>query len=553
MNRHPFLLTTAAVVLLAVAFLGGYFLPRDDDFFALRKNFQIFGALYEEVVSEYVDDVDSERLMRTGIDAMLQRLDPYTAFLDEADHAELDILSRGRYFGIGLTMGHRDGRLVVISTIEGASGFRQGVRAGDVVTHIGDRSAEGMSLGDARTLLRGEPGSTVDLTIRREGVDEPLHFTLMREQVRVKDVSFAGFVYDDTTRGIGYIKLDRFARNASAEVREAIESLMRTERLDALVLDLRGNPGGLLEGAVDIAQFFLPEGSPVVMTSGKAEGTERTFRTQRPPIAGDLPLAILIDEESASASEIVAGAVQDLDRGVVVGTTSFGKGLVQTIRKLPYNTAIKITTARYYTPSGRSIQNIDYSAHDGQAAERPDSLRRVYYSAAGRPVRDGHGIEPDIAADDGPQSELEQALERRAAFFLYASHFAASHNDVGPDFTVTDATLRDFRSWLDRENFTYRTDAERLLDSIEEEIVTAGYDRSTVSVDALAAALQADKDADFDRRADRLKKRLREEILTRYLSDSERVRASFHHDAQLAEAVRVLEDGTLYSSTLAAR
>lgn len=553
MNRHPVLTAATAVVLIAVAFLSGYYLPRDDDFFALRKNFRIFGALYEEVVSEYVDDVDSERLMRTGIDAMLQRLDPYTAFLDEADHAELDILSRGRYFGIGLTMGVRDGRLIVIAPIEGASGYRQGVRAGDVVTHIGDQSTEGLSLNDARTLLRGEPGSTVDLTIQREGVDEPLHFTLMREQVQVKDVTFAGFVDDDTTRGIGYIKLERFARNASEEVQTALEELKRTGRLRALILDLRQNPGGLLDGAVEISQLFLPEGSPVVTTSGKAAGTERTFKTQRAPLLEDDPLVILIDEGSASASEIVAGATQDLDRGVIVGAPSFGKGLVQTIRRLPYNTAVKITTARYYTPSGRSIQNIDYSAHNGEAIARPDSLRRVFHTSAGRPVRDGRGIEPDVVVEDAPRSELEEALDRRAAFFLYASHFAGQHASISSDFQVTDAILQDFRGWLDRQDFTYRTSAERLVASLDEEAGAAGYERTSSAVDALEAAVLSDKEADFERHRDRLKKRLRAEILTRYLSDADRVRAGFRDDEQLAEAVRVLEDDAAYRRVLAQR
>lgn len=553
MKRHPILFSSSAVVVISVAFLGGYFLPRSDDFFALRKNFQIFGALYEEVVSEYVDDVDSERLMRTGIDAMLERLDPYTTFLDEADQAEFDILSRGRYVGIGLTMGIRDGRLTVISPIEGTSGFRQGVRAGDVVTHIGERSTEGMSLSDARTLLRGEPGTTADLTIQREGVAEPLHFALRRDRVRVKDISFAGFVHDDTSRGVGYIKLDRFAQNASSEVREALQGMLETEQMRALVLDLRGNPGGLLDGAVEIMELLLPEGTAVVTTSGKAAGTERTFRTRGQPIAGDLPLAVLIDEESASASEIVAGAVQDLDRGVVVGTPSFGKGLVQTIRRLPYNTALKITTARYYMPSGRSIQDIDYSAHDGQAVARPDSLRSMYLTASGRRVRDGSGIEPDVLADAVRRSELEQALDRQAAFFLFANRFAAVHQSVEPDFEVSDAVLGDFRAWLDEEDFSYRTDAERLLDTIEEELVDAGYELSTGLVSTLESAMQADKISDFDRHADRLKKRLRTEILTRFMSDSERIRASFHHDESLAEALNVLENETLYHQTLVGR
>ena len=550
-DKRSILFASTAVVLLFVALIGGFFLPRTDDFFALRKNFQIFGAMYEEIVSEYVDDVDSERLMRTGIDAMLGRLDPYTTFLDEADQAELDILSRGRYVGIGLTMGIRDGRLIVISPVEGASGFRQGVRAGDIVTHIGDQPTEGMTLNDARALLRGEPGTTADLTIRREGVDDPLHFTLRREHVRVKDVSFSGFVYDDTVRGIGYIKLDRFAQNASREVQEAVQGMIETQQLQSLVLDLRGNPGGLLDGAVEVMELFLPEGTAVVTTRGKAAGTERTFRTRRPPLLGDIPLAILIDDESASASEIVAGAVQDLDRGVLVGTRSFGKGLVQTIRRLPYNTALKITTARYYMPSGRSIQDVDYSAHDGLASARPDSLRRMYRTVAGRAVWDGSGVEPDVPVGDEPRSELEQALDRRAAFFMYANRFAAAHDTIGHDFEVADAIVEDFRKWLDDEDFSYRTDAERLLDAMREELEEAGYRGSMRDLQSLEQAMEVDKNLDFERHVERLKIRLRDEILTRYYNDTERIRASFHHDAQLAEAVSVIENGERYRQVLA--
>jgi carboxyl-terminal processing protease len=548
------LMTTSLVVMIAVtAFVSGYFLPRNDDFFALRKNFQIFGALYEELVAEYVDPVDVERLMRSGIDAMLDRLDPYTAFLDEADHADLDILTRGRYGGVGLTMGLRDGRVTVISPVEGASGFRQGVRSGDVVTHIDRRPTDGMTLGDVRTLLRGEPGTTVSITVEREGIPESIPFELMREQVRVRSVSFAGFAGDDTTRGVGYIKLDRFAQDSAPDVQHALESMQRTGHLRGVILDLRGNPGGLLDAAVDISALFLPQNTPVVTTRGRTAEHERIYRSGRAPIVPDLPLVVLVDEESASASEIVAGAIQDHDRGVVVGATTFGKGLVQVVKRLPYNTAVKMTTMRYYTPAGRSIQSMSYSAHDGTAIQLPDSSRRAYITHRGRIVRDGGGIEPDLLVGHDGRSELEKALERRAAFFYFANQYAARNGDLPPRFQVSDRLYAEFRQWLEASDFNYRTTAEHATDALRDEVERANYRGMNAHFDRIDAAIAAEKSRDFDRHADRLKERLRVEILARFASESDQVRASFDHDQQVLESVRLIEDQGFYGSMLTAR
>ena len=409
MKRVPHPIRHASLAVLLVAcFFAGFWMPRDDDFFALRKNFQIFGALYEELVTGYVDPVNPETLMRTGIDAMLLQLDPYTNFYDEADNADIDIITRGRYAGVGLNVGIRNDKITVVSPVEGASGYLQGVRAGDIILRIGGTSTVGLTLADLRVLLRGEPGTAVEITVEREGAPAPIDFLLTREEVQLKNVSHHQL---DPETGIGYVKLERFAREASEEVRAAIKTMQETGQLAGIVLDLRDNPGGLLEEAVEITQQFVPQGKEIVSTRGRLPQTERSYTGKMPPLTLDLPLAVLVNDVSASASEIVAGALQDYDRAVIVGQTTFGKGLVQIVKPLPFNTSLKITTSQYFIPSGRSIQAIDYRSHDGNFATIPDSLRRAFTTAGGRTVMDGHGIEPDLHVSRGEVSELEAALQ----------------------------------------------------------------------------------------------------------------------------------------------
>ena len=542
------------VVLLAVlglGFVAGFWMPRDDDLFALRKNFEIFGAAYEELVTGYVDDLDAATVMRTGLEAMLEDLDPYTVFFDEADNTDIDIITRGKYGGVGLNVQVRNGRITVSSPIEDASGYKQGVRAGDVITHVAGTPTDGLSLNDVRNLMRGEPNTTVEVILEREGEPEPLQFILTRGEVTLKNVTYTAFVDDDTAAGIGYIKLERFARGASREVRRTVEAMHETTPLRGLILDLRDNPGGLLEAAVEITQLFVPQGSLIVTTRGRTAQTERAYRSKTPPMLPEVPVVILVNEISASASEIVAGAIQDLDRGLVVGTTSFGKGLVQIVRPLPYHTSLKLTISRYYTPSGRSIQAIDYSDHDGDFEQIPDSLRRTFKTAAGRTVEDGRGIEPDVPVSLGTVSELEEALRRRAAFFFFANHYAATHKtDVQPASLDLDAVLAEFKTWLDAQEFSYRTSAERALDDLGDDLLTMGYDGASNEVDALHKAVRQEKAADFDRHAERLKEQLRLEIMARYLGRTEQIKTSLDHDPSFRKAVALLQDPSAYRRAL---
>lgn len=551
MNEYVAMLRRKSAILtllvtLTVGFAVGFWMPRDDDLFALRKNFEIFGAAYEELVTGYVEPVDPQHLMRVGLEAMLNDLDPYTTFIDEAENTDLNIITRGRYGGVGLNVGRRGNKITVISPIEGASGYKQGVRAGDVITKIGARSTADLSLSDVRNLLRGEPGTTVSITVKREGAPAPLEFMLTREQVDLDNVSYSGTL--ERAPAVGYIKLERFTRNAGSEVRQALQHLQREGDLQGLVLDLRDNPGGLLEAAVEVSELFVEQGSVIVSTRGRSSETENTYRSQDAPLAPDLPLVVLVNEYSASASEIVAGAMQDLDRGAIVGTTTFGKGLVQVVKSLPYNTSLKMTTARYFTPSGRSIQSINYQNGNGTAT--PDSVGRTFTTEAGRTVRDQHGIEPDVITMDAQASELEEALQRRAAFFFYANHFAAENDSIPPSFTATDQTLANFRVWMEREDFSYRTDAALAVAELEQDFEDMGYEGVIDELGALESAVAGETEADFERHAKRLKQHLQEEIWARYWSKTDQIESTLTYDPQVKEATRILTHADTYSSIL---
>lgn len=548
MRRRTALL--AIVATLGLGVLLGSWAP-DDTFFEIKKNFSIFGRLYEEVATNYVDPVEPEQLMQTGINAMLRTLDPYTVFIDQEENEEIDIITEGSYGGVGVSVGVRDGEVTVIAPMEGYSAYEQGMRAGDVITHIDSTAIEDLSMNAVQNMLRGEAGTTVHVRVRREGSLEPLRFELTRERVRLRNVTYSGYL-GDPADGLGYVRLERFARQAPEEVRGAIDTLRRTGNLRGLVLDLRGNPGGLLESAVGVSDLFLPSDRTVVTTRGRDSEDRHTYESDGRPVLEDLPLAVLVDESSASASEIVAGAVQDYDRGIILGERTFGKGLVQVIKSLPYNTSLKMTVSKYYTPSGRSIQSVDYRHDDenGGAVDIPDSLRQTYTTRVGRQVRGGGGIEPDVEIPDPSTSELQSALQRKSAFFLFANHYAAEHDSVGPSFTVSDSLLRAFESWLDDQSFSYETQIEQTVGTLEEHLTASAYEETTDELAALRREIAEEKNADFQRHADRLKEQLREQILARYAGQSVQIEASLRTDRGVQRAAALLEDGTAYEAVL---
>ncbi|MCS3668515.1 carboxyl-terminal processing protease [Salinibacter ruber] len=536
------LLGMALAVSMGMGVLVGFWAP-DDDLFELRKGLRIFGAVYEEVVTGYVEPVDPGHLVRVGVDAMLEELDPYTTYVDESENARIDIITEGQYGGVGLDIGRRNGALTVVAPVAGGDAYQQGVRTGDVITEVAGQPAASLSVEDVEALLRGQPGTTVPVTVERAGRPSPLTLTLTRERVELPDVTYQGRV--GAERELGYVKLERFTRDAPGAVESALDDLRDTGPLRGVVLDLRDNPGGLLRAAVRITALFVPQGTEVVSTRGRDDDETESYTTDRVPLLPETPVVVLVNGQSASASEIVAGALQDHDRGVVMGTTTYGKGLVQNVRSLPHNTALKLTTAQYYTPSGRTIQRLDANPTDTTA---PPS--RVHETTGGRTVRDGHGIRPDVRVTSPSPSPLEQALTRRGAFFRYANHYAATHDTLAADFSVDESDLGAFRTWLDREDVAYSLRAERTLDSLRAQAEAHNYEGLRDETAALDAALDEAKAAAFDRHAPALMRHLRREILARYVSASRRIEALLPADEQVTAATDLLQTPDRYERLL---
>ena len=525
--------------------------PRTDTFFLIKKNFTIFAELYEQIATGYVDAVNPETLMRTGIRAMLSTLDPYTQFFDEADNEDIDIMTQGQYGGIGVSVAHIKGKMVIMEVMEGYDAERKGLKVGDILVRIEDQEVDGLTPDEVSLLLRGDPGTQVRLMVQREGSTEPLHFTLTRARVHLKNVSYVDFLGGDTTSGIGYVRLERFAHHAADEVRKAIQTLEGRGTLRGLILDLRGNPGGLLGEAVQLAGLFVPRGSLIVSTRGRLPESVQEYRSQKAPVFPDRPLVVLVDGRSASASEIVAGAVQDLDRGVVLGERTYGKGLVQIIRQLPYHTSLKMTTARYYTPSGRCIQAVTYThrEEDGYAVDVADSLRKTFFTRGGRPVRDGGGIEPDVSIAQPSKSELERALEKEAAYFFFAGYYLGQHPEL-QEVHVNDDLLQAFIAWLDEQNFSYRLAAEKHFEALRQQLEAAGYERTDDELAMLYEEIEREKREDFKRYAERLKYRLEEAFLRRLYTPTERLRRKLPSDPFVKRASALITDEERYREVL---
>ena len=534
-------LALAVLVLLAASAEA-----QEVDYFAIRKSFGLYGAVYEILASEYVDAIDAEALMRSGIGAMTGSLDPYTVYYDEATAAASRLQQGGDVGGVGVVVAERGGRLVVVSVLDGSDAERQGLRAGDTVVSLAGQMAAGLAAQRVNGLLRGEPGSTVPLEVTREGEAEPLRFVLVRAGDPDTEVTYSGFL-GDPADGVGYVRLGRFLQDAAGQVARAVAGLQEDGELRGLVLDLRGNPGGLLDQAVALSGQFLPLGTVITQTRGRAAGTDQTYHTQEPPTVPDLPVVVLQDGASASASEIVAGALQDHDRAVIVGETSFGKGLVQVVRPMPYGTALKLTVSRYTTPSGREIQRLTY-AQGTEATEAGPG--RTFETAAGRTVRSGVGIEPDVAVSLGEESELERALVRSAAFLRFANRFAADTPTLPTGFRVDDALLRRFQQFVEGEGLDYRTDAERTADALADDLAEAGYDGATRALRDLREAVAREKARDFERHADRLRSSLRQEILSRYVGQQAQTVDALSEDAVVAEARRLILDPAAYARAL---
>lgn len=539
----------AVLAVCIVGLLAFGFVELDNVYFSINKNIDVFGRVYKEIVINYVDEVDPEKFMRSGIDGMLETLDPYTVYLGGKDEDEIDLLTHGQYGGIGVSIGVRDGVVTILSPMEGYSAHKQGVKAGDRIIEIDGTKIGGMNPDSVRSRVRGEPGTIVKMKVEREGEKNPIEFVLVREEIQVHNVGYSGYI----NNGIGYIKLERFSRRAGEEVRQAIKEMKAKGELKGIILDLRDNPGGLLDAAVEIVNKFVPQDNIIVTTKGRKGGEEKEYRAEEEPIVPDIPLAVLINKSSASASEIVAGAVQDLDRGIIVGTRSFGKGLVQTVVPLTYNSSMKITTARYYTPSGRCIQEIDYlhKNKDGVFSVTPDSLKREFKTKNGRIVKELGGITPDTSMENGIHSTFYAELMRKAMFFKFATSYVTKHPSFDGEFAVNDDLLKQFEEYVRSQKFEYTEPAEKQLTDLKELMTKERYSSISVnSVEALLTQLQKEKTNAFMRYKEEIRNELSEEINGRYNGEKGRTRASLNHDAQVQLTVSLLTNKKVYEQLL---
>ena len=542
-----------ALFLITLMALPFFVFSRDggdaEYYLKIYRGIDAYNRVYKEIAINYVDSLDPEEFMRAGIDGMLRTLDPYTVYIGEKENDEIDLITNGKYGGVGVTIGLRDGYVTVINLLEGFSAAKQGVEVGDRIIEVEGKATKGISLESIRQLVRGAPGTELKMKIEREGEKKPIDFVLMREEISVHNISYAGYV----ANGIGYVRLERFSRTAGEDLHNTINDLRSKGELKGLVLDLRDNPGGLLESAVEVVSKFVPESSLVVSTHGRKSDSERKYYSSEAPIVKDVPTTVLVNRFSASASEIVGGAFQDLDRGVVVGTRTFGKGLVQTITRLSENASLKITTARYYTPSGRCIQEIDYWHRDGDGnvTTKPDSLRREFRTAHNRRVWESGGILPDTVISDTVRNLYLEELNRKSMLFKYANHFAYEKKTIPDTFQVTDTIIDEFESFLKEKGFEFQDEGEAKLKELRTLAVNGRYSQAFFDgIGKLESDLKAAGGKQVHRYQEDIRRALQTEILARMKGDKARFESTFANDKQLQTAISILKNKRTYDKLL---
>ena len=543
------------IVLVLAGAIGVAATTAKTEYFEISKNLEIFATLYKELNSYYVDDIDPNEFMQTGIDAMLKSLDPYTNYYSEAEIENYRFQTTGKYGGIGSLIKKDDDYIVISEPYAGYPADKAGLIAGDKIVSVDGQTVTGKTSEDVSKFLKGEPGTTIIVDILRpkaDGSDEKLTKEITREEVKVKNVPFYGTVEN----GIGYIKLGNFTQQAGKEVKDAFEALKKDNpEMKGLVLDLRGNPGGLLHEAVNITNVFIDKGELVVFTKGKIEEWDKEFKTINEPLDTEIPLVVLTNRGSASASEIVSGAIQDLDRGVVIGQKTFGKGLVQTTRKLTYNTQLKVTTAKYYIPSGRCIQAINYAEkdEDGAVKRLPDSLKVAFQTKSGRTVYDGGGIDPDFLTEVEYLSDITVSLGRKDLFFDYATMYRVKNQELhdGKHFRISADEYADFVAWLQDKDYDYSTESEALLDEFKEVAEEEEYyDGISAEFEALQTKIGHDKKNDLQKQSDEIKRLLENEIVTRYFYREGAIENGFAYDIEVAKAVELINNPDEYKTTL---
>ena len=538
-------LVTAA---LTYSFIAGSQETKD---FKLTKYLDIYISLFRELNAFYVDEIDPEKLVNTSITSMLETLDPYTVYYPEEDTGDLDFMTTGKYGGFGSLIRKTGDYILVTNVYKGFPADVNGIKPGDLMLSIDGVSLKDVSSDKASAMLKGEPGTEAEIVFRRNG--EEFTKKLKREKISISAVPYYGMIDDNT----GYIRFTNFTQNCISEVKDALVDLKEKHGAEDLILDLRNNPGGLVNEAVEIVNLFIKPGQEVVSTRGRAKQYDAVFRTNKNPVAPEMPVVVLINRSSASASEIVAGALQDLDRGVIVGERSYGKGLVQVARPLSYKAEVKITTAKYYIPSGRCIQAVDFSPpnEDGSVGYIPDSLIKTFKTKNGRPVKDGGGIIPDVTVQSDMLNRFTSELYVQNMVFDYATKYFWSHPQPSTldGLKITDSDLNDFEAFLKERNFSYQTNSEAALDKLvsvakDEQL----YEENAPALESLKAGLSHDLEKDMASQKRDVTELIESELAGRYFYDAGMIKYTLPRDTQVLEAVKIAEDRASYMLLLQA-
>lgn len=547
MNKRNYAIVLVFTLVLVLGLLFS-FNSKNDKLFAIAKNLDIFASLIRELDSYYVDEIDPDELVSVGINAMLEELDPYTAYIPEENSDEFRMMTTGEYGGVGALIGNRTGTNMILMPYKGFPAQIGGLRIGDQLLKIDSINVVKEETAEISRLLKGPANTEVQVIVKRG--EDTLTVDLTRKNIVISNVPYYGMINEET----GYIKLTDFTTNASSDVRKALVDL-KEQGAKKLILDVRDNPGGILKEAVEIVNLFIPKGREVVRTVGKLESVNSVYKTERSPLDKDIPLVVLINERSASAAEIVAGALQDYDRAVLIGRKTFGKGLVQSTIPLSYNSQVKVTTAKYYIPSGRCIQAIDYSDKDeeGKGRSIPDSLRKEFKTKSGRIVLDGAGIEPDQEVDSKVYAPITYSLVAKSLIFEYANKYFLENDSIAPprQFTITPKLYSDFLSWLEGKEYDYTTRVEKAIeDLVKFSEKEKYYEDIKNEIASLKNSVHHSKEQDLITFEEEIKEALKDEIVARYYYEEGMVEASLDKDIEIKKSINVLNKQDQYELIL---
>lgn len=543
-----FLITALIFSMLSISLWAA---PKDNRTFRISKNLSVFNTVFRELEAYYVDTLNYDKMMKTAIDEMLSKLDPYTVYMPEEETSDLTFMTTGEYAGIGAMIMKTGNDIVVSEPYEGMPAQRNDVRAGDIILEVDGKSTSGMSVSDVSNRLKGTPNTTIKLKLKRFGEKKTVEKAFLREKIQINPVAYSAVVAPQT----GYILLSDFTDKSALELKSTVNEMIKSSNINALVIDLRNNGGGLIDEAVKILGYFLPKGTEVVNTKGKNKMTERMYKTPTEPVFPDMKLTVLVNRASASASEILAGAVQDLDRGLVIGERTFGKGLVQNIRPVGYGGHLKITTAKYYIPSGRCIQAIDYSHRneDGSVGRVPDSLTTEFKTRNGRTVRDGGGIVPDITITDDRKLNIAYYIFAQNLYFDFANEFVSKTPSIAKasDFVLSEEDFKAFTDFLVQKNFTYTSQTQKYYNELFEMAKMEGLDEvAKAEFDSLKEKLLPDVRKNITDNKAEIAELLSLEIIKRYYFQKGEVEFSLRTDKALKSALEKMNDTVAMSEIL---